>query len=219
MIQSVEQAIIQKTNEFRKSKDLDGVETSESLADAAKKFAEFMARTGKYGHRANGMTPAERAEAAGYDYCVVRENIAYRTNSGEVSANSLIDVFVQGWIDSPPHRENMLADYVTGTGVGVATTDGITFYAVQMFGRPHSAAFQLKLTNESGKTQTIVFRANDQSDEVELPPRSIVKLTRCFPTSISLSGSDETLSVEAHTELNITDQGLVMKAIDEPTRR
>jgi uncharacterized protein YkwD len=219
MVQSVEQAIIQKTNEFRKSKDLDAVETDESLSQAAKKFAGFMARTGKYGHRANDMTPAERAEAAGYDYCVVRENIAYRTNSGEVTANSLIDVFVQGWIDSPPHRENILADYVTETGVGVATTDSVTYYAVQMFGRPRSAAFQMKLTNESGELQTVVFRANDQRDEVELPPRSIVKLTRCFPTSISLSGSEETLRVEGHTELNITDRGLVMNAINEPTQR
>jgi len=219
MIQSVEQAIIQRTNEFRKSKDLRAVQTDESLTQAAKKFAEFMARTGKYGHRANGTTPAERAEAAGYDYCVVRENIAYRTNSGEVTAKSLIDVFVQGWIDSPPHRENMLADYVTETGVAVATTDSITYYAVQMFGRPRSAAFQLKLTNESGETQTIVFRANDQHDEVELTPRTIVTLTRCFPTTISLSGSDESLRVEKHTELSVTDRGLVMKAIDEPTRR
>ncbi|GEM_PF-2589738 len=32
----------------------------------------------------------------------------------------MINVFVQGWIDSPPHRENMLADYVTETGVAVA---------------------------------------------------------------------------------------------------
>lgn len=210
MIQSVEQAIIQRTNNFRQSNKLRAVEPVEHLTQAAGKFAEFMARTGKYGHRANGMTPAERAESAGYDYCVVRENIAYRTNSGEVTAKSLIDVFVQGWIDSPPHRENMLADYATDTGVAVATTDHVTYYAVQLFGRPRSAAFQLTLTNESGETQTIVFRANDQQDEVELRPRMIVKLTRCFPTTISLSGSDETMRIEKHTELSVTDRGLVV---------
>jgi len=209
MIQSVEQAIIQRTNEFRESNELSAVKPDESMTQAAEKFAAFMARTSKYGHHADGTTPAERAEAAGYNYCVVRENIAYRTNSGEVTAKSLTDVFVQGWIDSPPHRENMLADYVIDTGVAVATTDNVTFYAVQMFGRPRSAAFQMKLTNESGESQTIVFRANDQQDEVELTPRTIVTMTRCFPTTISLSGSDESLRVEKSTELSVTDRGLV----------
>ncbi len=210
MIEAVEQAIIQRTNDFRESNELSAVKPEESLTQAAKQFAEFMARTGKYGHRADGTTPAERAEAAGYDYCVVRENIAYRMNSGEVTEKSLIDVFVQGWINSPPHRENMLAEYVTETGVAVATTDNVTYYAVQMFGRPRSAAFQLKLTNESGETQTVVFRANDQQEEVELTPRTIVTLTRCFPTTISLSGRDESLRVEKHTVLRVTDRGFVV---------
>jgi len=210
MIQTVERAIIQQTNDFRQSNKLRAVNPDEHLTQAAEKFAEFMARTGKYGHRANGMTPSERAETSGYEHCVIRENIAYRTNSGEVTAKSLIDVFVQGWIDSPPHRENMLADFVTDTGVAVATTDNVTYYAVQLFGRPRSAAFQLTLTNESGETQTIVFRSNDQRDEVELRPRMIVKLTRCFPTTISLSGSDETMRTKKHTELSVTDRGLVV---------
>lgn len=36
-----------------------------------------MAKTGKYGHAADGRKPAERAAAHGYEYCIVRENIAY----------------------------------------------------------------------------------------------------------------------------------------------
>ena len=210
MINSVEKAIIQQTNDFRHSNQLPAVNPDEYLTQAAKKFAEFMARTGKYGHRANDMSPAERVEEAGYDYCVVRENIAYRTNSGEVTAKGLIDVFVQGWIDSPPHRENMLAEFATDTGVAVATTDNVTYYAVQLFGRPQSAAFQLKITNESGETQTIVSRANDQQEKVELQPRMILKFTRCFPTTISLSGSDKTMRINENTDLSVTDRGLVV---------
>ena len=210
MTQSVEKAIVQQTNDFRKSHQLGAVNPNEHLTRAAKKFAEFMASTGKYGHRANDMTPAERAESAGYDYCVVRENIAYRTNSGEVTAKSLTNVFVQGWIDSPPHRENMLAEFATDTAVAVATTDNVTYYAVQLFGRPRSAAIQLTLTNESGETQTIIFRANDQQDEVELQPHIIMKLTRCLPTTISLSGSDKTMRIEKNTDLSITGRELVV---------
>ncbi len=206
---AVQRAIVDQTNEFRKSNQLDAVQRDEHLMQAAKDFAEFMARTGKYGHRANGMTPAQRAEAAGYDYCVVRENIAYRMNTGDVTADSLIEVFVQGWIDSPPHRENMLADYITHTGVAVATTDDVTYYAVQMFGRPKSASFRLKLTNDSDETKTIVFETNDQKEEVELQPRMIVTMTRCIPTKVSLAGSDKFKKLRSDATLRVTIDGLV----------
>lgn len=209
MIAAVQRAIVDQTNDFRKSNQLDAVQRDEHLMQAAKNFAEFMARTGKYGHRADGMTPAQRAEAAGYDYCVVRENIAYRTNTGDVTADSLIELFVQGWIDSPPHRENMLADYITHTGVAVATTDDVTYYAVQMFGRPKSIAFRLKLNNESGEKKTIVFRANDQQDEVELQPRMVLTMTRCFPTRVSVAGSEAFTQIDSTTTLNVTADGLL----------
>ncbi len=214
MIATVQRAIVDRTNEFRKSKQLADVQRDEHLMQAAKEFAAFMAETGKYGHQANDMTPAERAEAAGYNYCVVRENIAYRMNTGEVTADSLSKVFVQGWIDSPPHRENMLADYITHMGVAVATTDDVTYYAVQMFGRPKSAAFSFKLNNESGETKTIVFRANDQKDEVELQPRMILTMTRCFPTKVSVAGSETFTLIDSSTNFNVTDDGLVQQSSD-----
>ncbi|WP_145354839.1 CAP domain-containing protein [Roseimaritima multifibrata] len=209
IITAVQRAIVDQTNEFRKSNQLEAVQRNEPLMQAAKKFAEFMARTDKYGHRANGMTPAQRAEKAGYDYCIVRENIAYRTNTGDVTAASLIEVFVQGWIDSPPHRENMLADYITQTGAAVATTDGVTYYAVQLFGRPQSAAFQLKLTNDSQKTETIRFEANDQRDEVELQPQMTVTMTRCLPTKVSLARSDESKTVRSDATFRVTNEGTI----------
>lgn len=208
-IAAVQQAIVEQTNDFRKSNQLEDVQRDKQLMQAAKDFAEFMARTGKYGHRANDMTPAQRAEAAGYDYCVVRENIASRTNTGDVTADSLTEVFVQGWVDSPPHRENLLADYVTHTGVALATTDDVTYYAVQMFGRPHSAALRLTLNNESGDTQTLVFRANDQKNEVELQPRMKLTMTRCFPTKVSVAGSEAVTRIDSTTTLNVTADGLV----------
>ncbi|WP_162006649.1 CAP domain-containing protein [Roseimaritima sediminicola] len=201
-------AIIRQTNEFRQSKDLPPLESEASLTQAAERFAQFMAETDQYGHRADDRTPAQRAEAAGYDYCVVRENIAYRTNTGEVSVDSLTEVFVQGWIDSPPHRKNMLADYSTHTGVAVASEDGTTFYAVQLFGRPKSAAFRVKLMNQTGQTQTVRFRADDQQDEVELRPRMILTLSRCFPTEISIVDREASVRVNQSATYHVTDQGL-----------
>ncbi|TWT49325.1 Cysteine-rich secretory protein family protein [Rubripirellula amarantea] len=206
-IAAIEDAIVSRTNEYRQSKDLDKVQVDTHLKTAAKQFAEFMARTGKYGHEADGSTPAKRAKAAGYDYCVVRENIAFRKNTNEPTSEKLIAFFVDGWIDSPPHRKNILADYVTETGVGVATDDGVTYYGVQLFGRPRSAAYQLELTNESEDPKTLVLNANDQKDTLELPPRTVLKITRCFPTEVSLQGSDHVQRVASDLKMTISDEG------------
>ncbi|MFG0287168.1 MAG: CAP domain-containing protein [Rhodopirellula sp. JB044] len=210
--EQVEKSIVKETNSFRKEHDLPPVMQESSLTKTAKRFALFMAETGKYGHHADGKTPAERAKEAGYEYCVVRENIAYRTNTGEITAESLKNVFVPGWIESPPHRENMLADYVTQTGVAVASTDGVTYYAVQLFGRPQSAAIDLTVKNESEQTQTLVVETNDSTDQVEMPPRSAVTMNRCFPTKLHLKGSGSTINLDRSATLTITDAGLTRQS-------
>ncbi|PAY18663.1 hypothetical protein CKO51_15125 [Rhodopirellula sp. SM50] len=208
MIQAVEQAILDQTNDYREKHDLPPIGSNDELVATASKFATFMAKSGKYGHHADGRTPAERAKDSGYQYCVVRENIAYRTNTGEVTAESLTEVFVQGWIDSPPHRENILADFVTETGVAVASTDGVTYYAVQLFGRPKSSAIEVKVTNQTQQFQTLVVTSNDSEDEVELPARSIITMKRCFPATLSLTGSGSKVEVKDSVELSITEDGL-----------
>jgi len=35
-------------------------------------------------------------------------------------------------------------------------------------------------------------------------------LTRCLPTTISVSGSDKAMRIEKHSDLSVTDQGLVV---------
>lgn len=208
MIESVSNAIVEQTNDFRKEHELAALATNDALTKAATDFAKYMARTDKYGHRADGRTPAQRAKAAGYKYCVVRENIAYRTNTGEVTAESLIDVFVQGWIDSPPHRENMLADYVAETGVAIATTDDVNYYAVQLFGRPKSKSLKIEVRNESKEANVLVIETDESSDEIELPPRVLLKTSRCFPTTLHLIGRSESMTIDESADIVIDATGL-----------
>lgn len=208
MIENVSNAIVEQTNDFRKEHKLSALATNDALTKAATDFAKYMARTDKYGHRADGQTPVQRAKAAGYKYCVVRENIAYRTNTGEVTAESLIDVFVQGWIDSPPHRENMLADYVTETGVAVATTDDTNYYAVQLFGRPKSKSLKIEIRNESKEVNVLVIETDESSDEIELAPKVLLKMSRCFPTTLHLTGRPESMTLDESAGVVIDATGL-----------
>ena len=111
---------VEETNAFRKAQRLDPVTTSKPLEDAAREFARFMARTGKYGHNADGRRPVERATAQGYDYCIVSENIAYLYRSSGYDAATLAGEMVEGWKNSPEHRKNMAEPAVTQIGVGIA---------------------------------------------------------------------------------------------------
>lgn len=215
----VQKAIFEGINSYRKDSELPSLTHDSELERAAIDFARFMARTDKYGHHADGSTPAKRAKAAGYRYCVIRENIAYRTNTGTVTPESLTDVFVQGWIDSPPHRENILADYVVETGVGVATDDGVTFYAVQLFGRPKSSAFTIEVTNRSDEEETLAIESNGNRDEVDLAPNMRIRLTRCLPTELMLEDADSPVSISEATAWVIGDNGLQRADETEPARR
>ena len=128
----VQRAIVDRTNEFRKSNQLDAVQRDEHLMQAAKDFAEFMARTGKYGHRANDMTPAQRAEAAGYDFCVIRENIApaHALDPSRRDQNLLAKPPVAGVHDDVTNSPGLFVDeqalYVAD--VAIARSDVIALY-------------------------------------------------------------------------------------------
>src|SRR5438270_9327440 len=66
--------IFQTTNAFRQDEKIAVLSWNPQLAAAAQAFAEFMARTGRYGHDVDGRQPSQRAEQHGYRYCIVDEN-------------------------------------------------------------------------------------------------------------------------------------------------
>lgn len=208
----VREAILEQVNQFRKAEDLRPVKMNDTLHQAAAKFAEFMARTGKYGHRADGRTPAERATAAGYDYCIILENIAYR--SGRLDAVDLGKQFFEGWQDSPEHRRNMLHPDVTQMGLGLAKTDdGETVFAVQMFGRPESETIEITVVNRSDAEVKLAVGDESTSQTFQLPPRGIITLSRCGETELKLPAADVVREVSESTRLVITrgDEGLKLE--------
>ena len=207
-LQTVEQRIVERTNRFRIERGLEAVKVDQTLSETARSFAAFMARTDKYGHRADGRTPAERAEAAGYQMCTVRENIGYQLDSGGTDADELVETFVTGWIDSPPHRENLLAKHVTETAVAVAADEaGTKHFAVQLFGRPRAASFKIRVVNRDDVARNLSVRTEAGDDEIELPPGGTVKMRRCFPTQLSIDG-ESSQTAERSSQWIIRDGNL-----------
>ena len=193
----VSELIIEKTNRFRKKKGLEAVESNPQLTEAAKYFAQYMARTQKYGHTADGQRPSERASEHGYEYCLVSENIAYQYSSAGFEKQELAKRFFQGWKESPGHRKNMLEPAVTETGVAVAQSEETGYYfAVQMFGRPESASIRFEVVNRSGKS--VEYKVGERS--FPLPPRYSRTHQRCRPSELKISwqegGEQQTKTVK-----------------------
>lgn len=144
--------------------------------EAARYFAEYMARTGQFSHDADGMVPATRAQKHGYDYCIVSENIANRYSSGGATTRDLAQGFVEGWKKSSGHRKNMLDPDVTETGAAVAR--GVKpgdYYAVQMFGRPSSRAIKFSIANQTN----VAIRYRIESRIYSLAPRQTRTHAHC----------------------------------------
>lgn len=192
--------IVEQTNHFRRSQGRDPVKPNAALAQAAAQFADYMARADRYGHEADGREPAQRAQAQGYQYCLVTENIAYQFSSAGFSTAELARRLVDGWIDSPGHRVNMLDADATDTGAAVARSPRSgRYYAVQMFGRPRSLHTVFSIANRSGTALSYEFGG----ETIRLPPRvtQTHEVCRPKPLSLQLPGQREPLRVQpAHGE-------------------
>lgn len=185
-VDRVERLIAEKTNQFRREQGLEALRPEPTLAESAQAFAAYMARTDRYGHEADGKTPAERARARGYDYCFIAENISYQYSSLGFTTPGLAGRYVDGWRGSPGHRKNMLEPVATDTGVAVVRGEKSgRYYAVQLFGRPRSAMVEFRVTNLA--RQRARYRADDR--EFELEPGSGRIHEHCGPVELELKGA------------------------------
>ena len=102
-----------------------------SLTHAAQLQSDQMVRLGRMAHElpeGQYPRPEDRLAAANYRWQAYGENLAF----GYPNASSV----VQGWMDSPGHRANILGAAYTEIGVGLAIDGNGRPYYAQMFGRP-----------------------------------------------------------------------------------
>src|ERR1051325_11059326 len=96
-------AIVEMTNAFRKDNKLGALKPNPALTAAARAFADYLGKSGKFGHEADGRRPAERVVAQGYRYCTVAENLALNLDSLGFETRQLARDAVEGWKGSPGH--------------------------------------------------------------------------------------------------------------------
>lgn len=133
----MEAAIRQRINQIRQEQGLNPLQNNEKLAQVARNYSQQMARDKFFSHTgSDGSTLTTRVRAGGITYWAVGENLFKSTNVPEP-----VPFAVQGWMDSPGHRENILRPVFTETGIGV-WREGNTYYITQLFMR--SRMFSLK---------------------------------------------------------------------------
>ena len=147
----LEKGILEQANAFRRDKaKAKPVKPNAELMKAAREYAQYVAKTGKFSHEADGRKPWDRTRAAGYKDAFLSENIAWIEPGETPSDAELARQFVQGWYDSPPHRKNLLDPYVDDIGIGAAKGEDGKWYGVQDFGIPKSKEITFKVINQTG---------------------------------------------------------------------
>ena len=124
--------VITLVNHERTAAGCPALTPNETLLQVARAHSQDMAVHRFVEHTgSDGRTPAQRVQAAGYQFRIVAENVA----AGRLTPESA----VQGWMESPEHRANILNCALRDTGVGVVEVPDDPAYGIywtQLFATP-----------------------------------------------------------------------------------
>ncbi len=124
----IETAIHQQINQVRQQDGLTGLKTNDRLAAVARRYSQQMAEQNFFSHTgSDGTTLVDRVRAGRISYYAVGENLFKGTNIAQPAP-----VAVDGWLNSPGHRKNILRPAFSETGVGVWKKNN-TYYITQLF--------------------------------------------------------------------------------------
>jgi len=129
--QTLEQAAIARINQIRQENGVAPLAVDATLTQLAEQYSQKMKADNFFAHEDNqGKRIWDRAASVGYTYIKIGENLA------KVDGNKdIVEYAVQGWLNSPTHRANLLDPEFTETGIGVAKTGDIIYFT-HIFGEP-----------------------------------------------------------------------------------
>lgn len=124
----MEAEVRSQINAIREQQGLRPLSNNERLAGVARSYSRRMAEEGFFGHVSpDGSTLVSRVRGAGIFYFMVGENLFTSTNIPQPASAA-----VNGWMNSPGHRANVLRSEYRETGIGV-WRQGNSYYFTQLF--------------------------------------------------------------------------------------
>ena len=150
-----EQAVIEQTNEIRMTHGLPPLKAQEDLGKSARYHTADMSATNYFSHdtmsRIDGDMVTvcdtwQRIEVYYPNWLALAENIAAGQRTPEMA--------LDGWMNSPDHRENILSDNYSEIGVGYYQGEGdYRIYWGQNFGR-RAGVYPLVIEGEKAVTNS-----------------------------------------------------------------
>lgn len=119
-----ESQLLEAANRDRASAGLHPLQWDASLAAAARQHAQKMVQANTLSHQFPGEPPLQqRAKQAGARFSLIAENVAEGPSAAYLH---------QQWMNSPPHRANLLDPELNAVGIAVVQS-GETLFAVEDF--------------------------------------------------------------------------------------
>ncbi len=178
--------LLGKTNAARAENGLAALQPDDTLALAARHHALEMATLHYFSHQSptlENATPPQRIARAGSPFIAVGENIA---KMPPMQLVSLASETVDGWMNSPGHRANVLEPRFTHVGFGIAQDSQGFTYVVQNFAYEPFALRGVNIRNKSQASYLIVL-------DVTLPQPS---------TAVFAYGNDKTSPMQLNAGSN-----------------
>lgn len=108
---TAEQTMLQDVNNERTSREIAPLTMDASLQQLARNYAQYMLQKGYFSHYTpDGLSPFDRMNKANIQFTYAGENLAFSANE---------QLAMQGLMNSPGHRDNILSQNFKKIGVGV----------------------------------------------------------------------------------------------------
>lgn len=127
---SAERQAFELLNAARQSNGMPMLKWNSQVAAVARVHSQDMAQQKYFSHRGmDGSMVDDRADRLGLsEWRSIGENIAFLRGFDDPIKSA-----VEKWMQSPSHRQNILADNWKESGIGIAITPDGTYYLTQVF--------------------------------------------------------------------------------------
>tara|TARA_R110002020_G_scaffold5971_4_gene24589 strand:- start:200 stop:1117 length:918 start_codon:yes stop_codon:yes gene_type:complete len=199
-LQALGEHSLELVNEARRADGLESLELEDELTEAALAHARDMLARDYFSHTSpDGGTVLDRyLKAGGNDGRVVRENISTCKGCRGEPDIAAVEQMHQGWMNSPGHRANILADGLTDYGFAVVQDDQGRRYGVETFAGPGASRGETpdgSVTVIGAEEQTRLAAAiiNDLRSDAA-PVEADARLRRHVEAKLATAGAGAKLS-------------------------
>lgn len=165
--------LLSATNQQRTSNGKAALALNSKLSSAAQAKANDMVAKDYWSHNTpSGDPPWVFISSAGYDYKAAGENLAY----GYLDSAGTVD----GWMDSPGHKANILNSTFTEVGFGYKNSanfngDGHQTVVVAMYATPRVLSSNTSPSSPSGGGSTTTSTATSPTTKSSKPSAKVVE--------------------------------------------